>query len=163
MLVKDRKYLWNVEEAREPSVQWTRDGKMDNRGGWGTATGGRMPLKTGERRRHNPVGGGPKGAALIADGTHGVPALLGRVYDGTRNIRNVWSIASKADKAAHTAIFPQKLVERCLQCGSKEGDIVLDPFGGSGTTGIVAKRMGRIPILLDTSYEYCELMTERLK
>jgi DNA modification methylase len=47
--------------------------------------------------------------------------------------------------------------------GSKEGDFVLDPFGGSGTTGIVANRMGRIPIMLDTSYEYCELMTERLQ
>jgi DNA modification methylase len=63
--------------------------------------------------------------------------------DGTRNIRSVWAIATKPYRGAHFATFPPEIPERCIKAGSKTGDLVLDPFAGSGTTLSAAVRLGR--------------------
>lgn len=76
---------------------------------------------------------------------------------GTRNKRSVWEIATEGFPEAHFATFPRKLVETCLLAGTKEGDIVLDPFGGSGTTGMRAAQMGRKYILIELNPEYVKL------
>ena len=62
---------------------------------------------------------------------------------GSRNKRNVWEIATQPYAEAHFATFPPKLVEPCILAGSRPGDVVLDPFAGSGTTGVVALRHDR--------------------
>jgi len=62
---------------------------------------------------------------------------------GTRNARSVWTIATQPYDGAHFATMPPALVERCILAGSRIGDTVLDPFLGSGTTGMVAERNGR--------------------
>jgi len=91
------------------------------------------------------------------------PAVSPPGSDETRNRRNVWHIKTHPHKDAHTAMFPEKIPRLCIKAASKKGQIVLDPFAGSGTTGIVAKKLGRNAVLLDISSEYVELMKERLK
>lgn len=78
------------------------------------------------------------------------------------NLRNVWTITPKPFKEAHFATFPPELVERCVKAGCPRGGLVLDPFGGSGTTGVVAKRLGRDAILIDLKPEYCEMARRRI-
>lgn len=72
--------------------------------------------------------------------------------DGKRNMRNVWNIALQPFGGSHFAPFPEELPRRCISLGSRPGDLVLDPFGGSGTTGKVAMELGRRSVLLDTNY-----------
>ncbi len=70
-----------------------------------------------------------------------------------RNIRSVWTIATQPYPDAHYATFPEALVERCVKAGSKIGDIVLDPFCGSGTVVRVSERLQRIGMGLDMGYQ----------
>lgn len=70
------------------------------------------------------------------------------------NKRTVWTIPTSPYKGAHFATFPPALVEPCIKAGSKEGDVILDPFAGSGTTLLVARNLGRSAIGLDLSYTY---------
>lgn len=72
--------------------------------------------------------------------------------DGKRNMRNVWTISLQPYGGAHFAAFPEELVRRCIYPATKPGDLVLDPFGGSGTTGTVAMELGRRSVLLDINY-----------
>lgn len=71
-----------------------------------------------------------------------------------RNIRTVWSLPSEGQTEAHFATFPTELVKRCILAGSKPGDVILDPFMGSGTTARVATSLGRQFIGCEISQEY---------
>jgi DNA modification methylase len=82
--------------------------------------------------------------------------------DGTRNRRSVWSIATKPYAGAHFAVMPQTLVEPCILAGSRPGDLVLDPFAGSGTVGVVALRHNRDFIGVELNPEYAELAYRRI-
>jgi DNA modification methylase len=73
-----------------------------------------------------------------------------------RNLRTVWDINTQPDKHAHEAMFPRKLVEPCLALSSAPGDIILDPFIGSGTAGDAALRMGRRFIGVELNPEYAK-------
>lgn len=79
-----------------------------------------------------------------------------------RNKRDVWNVAVKSYKEAHFATYPPELITPCILAGSKEGDIVLDPFSGSGTTGEVALQNGRNYIGLELNPEYAKLSEKRL-
>ena len=81
---------------------------------------------------------------------------------GKANKRDVWEISTKGFSGAHFAVFPPELVEPCVLAGSRVGDIVLDPFFGSGTTGEVAQRLGRKYIGLELNEEYKPLQERRL-
>ena len=81
----------------------------------------------------------------------------------TRNKRSVWSINTKPCKEAHFAVFPPKLPELCIKAGSAEGDIILDPFFGSGTTGWVAQRLGRKWIGIELNPEYIKIANKRFQ
>jgi len=80
---------------------------------------------------------------------------------GTRNKRSVWSVATKPYKGAHFATYPPDLIKPCIMAGTKPGDVVLDPFGGSGTTGEVALELGRRAILLELNPNYAQLIHQR--
>lgn len=80
----------------------------------------------------------------------------------TRNRRTVWSIASQPYDGAHFAVMPPKLVEPCVLAGSVTGDVVLDPFTGSGTVGAVAVQHGRRFVGIELSPQYAELARERI-
>ena len=78
-----------------------------------------------------------------------------------RNKRDVWSINTAQSGEAHFAVFPEKLPELCIKAGTKEGDIVLDPFMGSGTTALVAQKLGRRWIGIELNPEYIEIIKRR--
>jgi len=78
-----------------------------------------------------------------------------------RNKRSVWTINTKPYKDAHFAVFPPKIPELCIKAGSKEGDTVLDPFFGSGTTGWVAQRLGRKWIGIELNADYIKIAEKR--
>jgi DNA modification methylase len=80
---------------------------------------------------------------------------------GTRNCRSVWTIATQPYDGAHFAVMPPALAERCILATSKPGDIVLDPFFGSGTTGMIAEKHGRRWIGFDLNPAYEELQKKR--
>jgi DNA modification methylase len=80
-----------------------------------------------------------------------------------KNKRSVWTVPTKPYKGAHFAVYPEELIEPCVMAGSKVGDIVLDPFFGSGTTGAVAQKLGRQYIGCELNPEYEQLQKERLK
>jgi len=79
-----------------------------------------------------------------------------------RNKRSVWTVPTKPFKGAHFATFPMDLIEPCVLAGCPEGGTVLDPFGGSGTTGLVADRNGRNAVLIELNNEYAEMARDRL-
>ena len=79
------------------------------------------------------------------------------------NKRDVWTITTKPYKAAHFATYPRELVQPCILAGSSEGDTVLDPFGGSGTTAAVALSLGRKAITCELNQDYAELIKDRIR
>lgn len=81
---------------------------------------------------------------------------------GMRNARNVWTINSAPYKEAHFATFPPALVERCLKAGCPPRGRVLDPFGGAGTTGLVARRLGLNATLIELNPDYAALARARI-
>ena len=80
----------------------------------------------------------------------------------TKNKRSVWSVTKKPYKGAHFATFPPELIEPCVKAGSQEGDIILDPFMGSGTTATVAKSLNRDYIGCELHEEYGTLIQKRI-
>ena len=79
-----------------------------------------------------------------------------------RNKRSVWTVTTKPYKEAHFATFPKDLIVPCVLAGSPEGGVVLDPFGGSGTTAQVADGFNRDAILCELSQDYVDIMKRRL-
>ena len=80
-----------------------------------------------------------------------------------RNKRSVWTVTTKPFKGAHFATFPMDLIEPCVLAGCPEGGTVLDPFGGSGTTGIVASNHNRKAVLIELNTEYIEIAKQRIQ
>jgi DNA modification methylase len=85
-----------------------------------------------------------------------------RVEDGKRNKRSVWSVPTTPYKGAHFATFPPALIEPCILAGCPIGGIVLDPFGGSGTTAGVALAHGRKAVLCELNPEYARFIPARI-
>ncbi len=85
------------------------------------------------------------------------------VYTNKKNKRSVWTVSTKSFKGAHFATFPMDLIEPCVLAGCPEGGVVLDPFAGSGTTGIVAINNNRNACLLDLSNEYLDIAEKRIQ
>ena len=86
---------------------------------------------------------------------------LSKSYD-RKNKRSVWTVTNKPYKGAHFAVFPPDLIEPCILAGSEENDIVLDPFMGSGTTAMVAKKHNRNYIGCELHEDYASLQTDRI-
>ncbi|MNZ18484.1 Modification methylase DpnIIB [compost metagenome] len=83
-------------------------------------------------------------------------------YSQTRNKRSVWTVATRGFSGAHFATFPPDLIRPCILAGTPRGGLVLDPFGGAGTAGLVAMQEGRRSLLLELNPEYAELARHRL-
>lgn len=88
-----------------------------------------------------------------------------RIYgaDGMRNKRDVWNVNTKPCKEAHFATYPDTLIEPCVLAGCPEGGIVLDPFMGAGTTGMVARKYGRDYIGIELNAEYVDMANKRIE
>lgn len=90
--------------------------------------------------------------------------IVDRILSGelvTRNKRSVWTVTTKPYSEAHFATFPPDLILPCILAGTRPGDVVLDPFGGSGTTGMVAYENGRSAIMIELNEDYAKLCDER--
>ena len=79
-----------------------------------------------------------------------------------KNKRSVWSVTNKPYKGAHFAVFPPDLIKPCILAGSRVGDLVLDPFMGSGTTAMVSKELGRDYLGCELHSDYSELAEKRI-
>lgn len=103
------------------------------------------------------------------DGAHGsihrdgrgAPEYTEAEYAGS-NCRDVWTIATAPFPEAHFATFPLELAERCIKAGCPKDGTVLDPFGGSGTTGLVADRLQRNAVLIELNPDYAEMSRNRV-
>ena len=80
-----------------------------------------------------------------------------------RNARSVWTIATQPFRGSHFATMPPALAERCIKAGCPAGGTVLDPFGGAGTTGLVADRLQRNAVLIELSPVYAEMARARIQ
>jgi DNA modification methylase len=136
LLTKRARYFYDADAIREPFA----DGRMGNPG------------------TYESVHPGAKG--ILRDGKH--PGWNQNGDITARNKRSVWHIATEPFPEAHFAVFPTKLIEPCVLAGSAKGDLVLDPFCGSGTVGVVALRHGRRFIGIDANPEYCEMARRRI-
>jgi DNA modification methylase len=108
----------------------------------------------------------PKGAYLNRDNAvsgYGFIYSRGPCASEFRNRRSVWTVASEPYAEAHFATFPTKLIEPCVLAGSRPGDIVLDPFIGSGTTARVAQRLGRQYLGCELNPQYVAMCDERTR
>jgi DNA modification methylase len=101
----------------------------------------------------------PAGSGIKA--SESFHAAIGDIVE-YRNKRSVWHVNSVGFKGAHFATFPPKLIEPCILAGSRPGDVVLDPYGGAGTTALVASLLGRSFILIDGKQEYCDMAEGRI-
>ena len=97
-------------------------------------------------------------------------AELGGIFAGKdstpasdRNRRSVWTVSTKPYKGAHFAVYPPELIEPCVLAGSAEGDTVLDPFSGAGTTGVVALAKRRKYIGIELNPTYAEMAARRIR
>lgn len=141
LLSKSRTYYYDYEAVMEDAVGYNKGNAKSFRGGG---------AYTNNRSFDN--------SAVVERETHGNV----KNKTGKRNLRDVWSVATQGTKEAHFATFPEKLIEPCILAGTKAGDVVLDPFAGSGTTGIVAHRYGREFIGIELNEEYAELARRRI-
>lgn len=141
LLSKSERYYFNAAAIREP-VTSIKGNARTFRGG-GAYVGGQCHSNSAcvERKSH----GNCENQA------------------GYRNKRDVWPVSTTGFRGAHFAVFPEKLIEPCVVAGCPESGIVLDPFMGSGTTGVVAKRLGREFIGIDLNSEYVEISANRIK
>jgi len=104
-----------------------------------------------------------KGADTEKQRTRGFGTHHPDEWRNDRNARSVWTITTKPYAGAHFATFPPELPERCIKAGTAEGDLVLDPFSGSGTTAFVARTLARRAVGIDLNAEYLDLAAERLR
>ena len=107
--------------------------------------------------------GTQKNSAAALDPRMRTRIASNRTVGQSRNARSVWPIATQPYKGAHFATMPPALAERCIKAGTKVGDMVLDPFGGAGTTGLVADRLGRDATLIECNPTYAALARERIE
>lgn len=139
LLSKSAKYYYDAKAVVEPAVNTRKPGRGI----------------TDTRTTHGTGGG-----------NSGLNNIMARYHTGnaptTRNRRSVWHIAKHPYKGAHFATFPPALIEPCILAGSAPGDTVLDPFMGSGTTGVVALRHGRKFAGIELNPKYVALARARI-
>lgn len=138
-------YYYDVDAIREPHVTFSENSKMK---------GGRNHFG---KRGSTPEDGKNGGNQNLHDARWDQA-----FHEKGRNRRTVWSVPLGKYREAHFAVFPEKLIEPCVLAGSRKGGIVLDPFFGSGTSGLVALKNGRRFFGIDINKAYCEMAASRL-
>jgi DNA modification methylase len=104
-----------------------------------------------------------KNASMGGTGIHTEKMGTRFVNPSGRNKRSVWTVCTKPYKGAHFAVYPTELIRPCVLAGSRPGDVVLDPFNGSGTTGFVSIEERRKYIGIDINTEYLAIAEARIK
>lgn len=159
LLTKSEKYYFNQKAILEPVSPNTHARLSQNvqdqigsaraNGGDGAKSNGNMKAVG---RKFDPAPGNKNNPSFDA-------AMA--VMPEERNKRSVWTIATAPYSAAHFATFPPDLIRPCILAGSRPGDTVLDPFGGSGTVGQVALELARSALLCELNPDYIPLIQQR--
>ena len=165
LLSKSERYLYDAAAISEPISEamhrkpWLMEFSEER-----PDVGGpfRSNGRRGAVRKSGNLARKPGAARGCPDGTGS--NVCGSVpWEGTRrNRRSVWTVASQPFSEAHFAVMPQALVEPCVMAGSRPGDLVLDPFAGSGTVGVVALRHGRRFLGLELNPDYVAMARRRI-
>lgn len=142
---RSREYYYDADAIREPHVTFTEGSRM---------RGGRRHF---HRRGGTPEQGKNGGDVNLHDGRWDQA-----FHPRGRNKRTVWSVPLSKFRQAHFAVFPESLVATCIQASCPPAGLVLDPFLGSGTTAVVARRLGRRYLGIDCVADYCEMAHRRL-
>jgi site-specific DNA-methyltransferase (adenine-specific) len=142
---RESEYFYDADAVRQPHVTFSENSKMK---------GGRKHFG---KRGGTPEQGKNSGDSNLHDGRWDQA-----FHPRGRNRRTVWSIPLSKFRDAHFAVFPESLVETCLQATCPVGGLVLDPFSGAGTVGLVADRLDRRYLGIDCSEDYCELARKRI-
>ncbi|MFO7540487.1 MAG: site-specific DNA-methyltransferase [Chloroflexota bacterium] len=145
LFAKNKTYYYDIDAIREPHVTFTTKSRMK---------GGRNHFG---KKNGTPEQGKNEGDSNLHDGRWDQA-----FHPKGRNRRTVWEIPLSKFREAHFAVFPEKLVELCILAGCPSGGVVLDPFVGSGTTAVVAQRLGRNYVGIDSNANYCEMARGRL-
>ena len=111
--------------------------------------------------KRSEVKGGVKSNGKTATGNYATNKVA-YTEGGMRNVRTTWSVNTEPNSEAHFATYPQRLVERMIKAGCPENGIVIDPFFGSGTTGIYARKVNRNFVGIELNPEYVEIANKRL-
>ena len=146
LFAKSPQYYYDADAIREPHVTFSENSKMK---------GGRNHLG---KRNGTPEKGKNQGNGNLHDGRWDQA-----FHPLGRNKRTVWEIPLGKFREAHFAVFPPALVETCLLAGSRVGNVVLDPFMGSGTTAMIAQKHNRHFIGIELMPEYAQMATNRVK
>ena len=162
LLSKSAKYYFDAKSIAQPMAESSKERlaqpNLPNQIG-----SDRVPGKTnGNMKAVGPRFGGNK---YGDDDSEESRTKSGNEYDGgdgLANKRDVWTVATTPYKGAHFAVFPPKLIEPCILAGCPVGGVVLDPFGGSGTTGMVAQQYGRQAVLLELNPAYVDIAMGRI-
>lgn len=163
LMAKSERYYFDADAISEIRTQ-DEDSKTFRGGSY---VGGQPGPRTIVGNKHIKIPGGwdkDKGA-------HGTIHRNGRTeaeyqeaeIKERRNKRSVWTIATAPFAEAHFATFPPALIEPCILAGCPKDGTVLDPFGGAGTTGLVADRLGRNAILIELNPAYIQIADKRLR
>ena len=143
LLTKSERYYYDADAIKEPGSFAGPSGpgtqKTPHAQGFGRRTREEEIVRQDKQRGH-----GDRWDAMSKE----------EQTDLMRNKRSVWNIATRPYPEAHYAVFPEEIPKICILASTKKGDIVLDPFGGSGTTGRVAWSLGRKGVCMDISGEY---------
>jgi DNA modification methylase len=150
LLTKSARYYFDSDAVKELSNGWNGSEFDDGKNLINHPNVGKNRHWRDSATKRREVNPGSKTDAGFTNGRH---------YS-TRNVRSVWNIATQPYSGAHFATFPREIPERCIKAGSRPGDIILDPFCGSGTTIMVARDLGRMGIGLDLKYQ--DLAAERI-
>lgn len=173
LLSKALRYYYDQEAIKEPVSEATHarmSQDVQNQAGSTRANGGTRadrPMKTVGRGNVPSGWNTGKGNHRDLKGRYPMPKnndsfdKAMAVMPEKRNKRSVWTIPTKGYSGAHFATFPTALIEPCILAGSRPGDIVLDPFLGSGTTGEVAQNLGRKWIGIELNKDYEKLQKQR--
>ena len=146
LLTKSKKYYYDAAAIAEPIAPGTAARYRQGRGA-GHKYAEKVPGQGKVQGINQPRSGGYYDDALIPT---------------TRNKRDVWLINTVPYKGGHFAAYPPKLAETCILAGCPAGGVVLDPFFGSGTTGLAAKSLDRRYIGIELNAEYCALAGARI-
>jgi site-specific DNA-methyltransferase (adenine-specific) len=142
---KSKSYYYDADAIREPHVTFSENSRM--RGG----------------RRHFGIRGGTPESGKNGGSNNLHDGRWDQAFHPLgRNKRTVWSIPLSKFRDAHFAVFPESLVETCIQAGCPAKGVVLDPFVGSGTVPLVAQRLGRRYLGVDCVAEYCQMARRRV-
>lgn len=151
LLSKSENYYYDHEAIKEEAVYGSKGSHFDK-----GKTGEHQLGRSSRKPRVSKIRGEFAGKTNELEGREAFRAIT-----ETRNKRSVWTVPSAPCKGAHFACYPPLLIRPCVLAGSRAGDVVLDPFGGSGTTGQVALELGRSAVLCELNPDYVKLIRER--